>query len=110
MRDLLPLALITSSFASPVVLTLGNSPDENNITITATVNDVISDTATTVYTGTIETELSFTGSEVTTFEMTGGNITASDVSFLFEFFPIFPKPFPSAMPKVHPIPQPAPKP
>ncbi|YCM42683.1 hypothetical protein V2O64_15325 [Verrucomicrobiaceae bacterium 227] len=80
----LTLALTSSLVASPVVLTLGELADENVITIKATVNNTLSDTDTTVYSGTIEVDLTVVEDLVTTFEMTGGLISATDTSFLFE--------------------------
>jgi len=84
MRILLPIALIASTFAAPVVLTLGGMEGENVITIKATVNNSLSDTATTVYSGTIKIDLTVIDDEATTFEMTGGKIFATDTIFLFE--------------------------
>ena len=83
MKFLLPIALISSSFGTKVTLTLGDSPDENLITIKATVNGTLSDTATTTYSGTIELDLGIDTGEVTSFEMTGGKVSATDATFLF---------------------------
>gem|GEM_PF-5619112 len=71
-------------FAAPVTLSLGDDPGENVIEITATVNGSLMDTQMTTYSGEIIAEVEVTSEEVTEFEMSGGSITASDVTFLFE--------------------------
>ena len=84
MRVFLPIVLFSTSFATPVILTLNSTEGENVITIKATVNDTLSDTSTTTYSGTIETDLTISGTSVTNFEMTGGKIFTTDATFLFE--------------------------
>ena len=89
MRVFLPLVFVSSTIASPVTLTLGSEVDENVITVQATVNETLSDTTTTIYSGTIDVDLTILDGSVTAFEMTGGTISATDSSLLFEIIPLF---------------------
>lgn len=89
MRALLPIALTSATFAAPVQLTLDQSNGENIITIKATVTNTFIDTKTTTYSGTIEANITLDGDDVTSFEMTGGRITATNTTFLFESLPFF---------------------
>ncbi len=67
------------------ILTLGDAVGENQVTISATIDGEFSDTQTTTYSGSIVLELEVASDEVTSFEMTGGLIEASDISFFFGF-------------------------
>jgi len=72
------------------VLQLGESSGENEITLELSAFNFTS-TRTTIYSGTIDLDLmvDFDTHEVTGFEMAGGSIDASDVTFLFESPPFF---------------------
>ena len=89
MRALLPIALTSATFAAPVLLTLDQSNGGNIITIKATVANTISDTKTTIYSGTIQVDITRDGNNVTSFEMTGGRITATNTTVLFQSLPFF---------------------
>ena len=72
------------------VLQLGDASGENEITLELSAFTFTS-TRTTIYSGTIELDMmvDFQAHKVTGFGMAGGQVEASDVSFLFESFPIF---------------------
>lgn len=89
MRIVLPIFLTSGAFAAPVLLTLDPSIGKNIITIKATVANTISDTKTTTYAGTIVADITLDGDDVTSFEMIGGRITATNTTFLFESLPLF---------------------
>jgi hypothetical protein len=61
MRLVLTFSLILPALADPVTLFLTENASDNLITIQATVNDFLSDTAETIYTGQIEAEIDLPG-------------------------------------------------
>jgi len=89
MRIFLAIVLITSSPASPVTLILGETTGENVITIHSTINNSLSDSSTTIYSGTIEADLTLVDQAITSFEMTGGRIFAENVTFNYEIENLF---------------------
>ncbi|MGJ8726737.1 MAG: hypothetical protein ACSHYB_19490 [Roseibacillus sp.] len=71
----------------PATLVLDEGAGQNAILFASDINSIVFDSQTTTYTGTIEVALEIVSGEVSAFEMTGGVVSASDVSFFFELFP-----------------------
>lgn len=86
-RILVYLGVFSSRcFADPATLILGDSVGENLIRINLQYAGIFQDEQPTTYSGTIEVELEIDteSDEVKAFEMTGGQISATDMNFNFD--------------------------
>jgi len=73
--------------AAPCLLTLGSRPTENQITLSYTIQSLVTASDQSQYSGSIETELEvdWLNDVVTDFEMTGGLVCTTDATFFFDF-------------------------
>lgn len=76
-----------SVHGAPTTLVLNSGAGQNEIFIEAEIDGIPPDSDTTTYSGTIDLDLEILDGEVVAFEMTGGLLSASDISFYFEPFP-----------------------